>query len=451
MAAPVPSTVSTTRRADATVVLVSRDGGGGVAQTAAAIRGFGFSPVLVTGVLRPEARTRLAQHVDEIVVLDDWSDPARLAALAKDTAGGLPRGLFSCSDASIVPAARAAELLGIGRVSVAGLECARNKYAMRCALRDAGLPTPPFALISDAAQAPAVAQRVGLPAVIKPLNGTAGSLVKRVASVAELAEAYRVLAERAPKAMSGHYAQQVTDPDGGVIDTSRTFLVEGMLRGREYCADVLVRDGVVEHVVLLDKFLIDGDFYERGFAWPPLPDSGADEDLIRDVIEEAVLTLGLDNVGAHVEVIDDMVAGPTVVEVNAGRVGGQMIPTLVEYGTGIFLFAEQVALALGLPAPERQPPKLPPPLATLTVFADGHGRLKAIHGLDALARHPDVLIVGVLMKPGDYITDEYEMFPVNVLVVGLETREELVRAYEEIASLVRFEIEPELDDPATED
>jgi hypothetical protein len=61
--------------------------------------------------------------------------------------------------------------------------------------------------------------------------------------------------------------------------------------------------------------------------------------------------------------------------------------------------------------------------------------------MDDVAEHPNVASMRVLSSPGDVISGEFETFPVNVLVSGLGTREELLRAYGEIAGMVRIEVE----------
>jgi hypothetical protein len=409
---------------------------------AAEARARGLTPAAVTGHLRPEAARRLTAAVDRTLGVDDPYEPGRLADAACRLAGGLPAAVVAWYDAAVVPAARAAELLGIARSPVAGLATARNKHAAREAMRAAGQPVPPFALLEDDAAAEVVARTVGLPAVIKPVSGTGSLLVRRVDTVEQLREAHRLLAGAVPRLLDGLAAVPVSVPGRRHVDPTRAFLVEGLLRGPEYCADVVVRDGEVEHVLLLDKFLVDDRFFERGFAWPALDLDPEREALVREAIEGAIAALGVDNTAAHVEVIDDEAGGPTVVEVNAGRPGGQIVVPLAVAATGVDLCAEHVSLALGQARPPRGRPALPPPLATFSLFGEGSGRLVRIHGIEALERHPDVVRVFPMASPGDLVSDEYETFPVNVLAAGLATREELLRAYAEFSALIRLECEP---------
>ncbi|MFI7673240.1 ATP-grasp domain-containing protein [Actinophytocola sp. NPDC049390] len=425
------------------MVVVVRDvGTTWVAQTAATIRAAGCLAGLVSGPVTGDEQAELAGLVDRFVVVDDPTDPGLLAAAAREISSGHRlSALYSSSDGAVVAAALAAELLGVGRTPPAGLAAARNKYATRRAMAAAGLPTPPFALMGDAAEAADVADAVPLPAVIKPVNGAGSHLVQRVTSVEELATAYRVIADRlldTPQ-LRHLYTAQLTGT-GTPIDPTTTFLVEGMLRGHEYTVDLIIRDGEVELLPLVDKFFVDDRFFERGFVCPP---TDLDPAMARDIgaaVTDAVLAVGLDNTVACVEVIVDEVLGPTVVEINC-RPAGQIMGTLYDLRIGVNTAAEVIGLARGVPA-VRTEPKLPIPIATLTLFPEGTGRLRAVHGLDDVADLPDVIRVVTSVAPGDLITEDYEIFAVNLIVAGFEDEADLMDIYAVADKLVRFEVEP---------
>ena len=94
-----------------------------------------------------------------------------------------------------------------------------------------------------------------------------------------------------------------------------------------------------------------------------------------------------------------------------------------------------------MPAARQRPP-LSVPLATFTLFPGQTGRLRAIHGLDEVAALPDVIRVVAAVRPGDVISDDFEIWAVNLLVAGLSDYEELVECYREASALVRFDVEP---------
>ena len=427
------------------IVVVVRDTGiVWVAQTAETIRAAGCVIGLVTGPLDTVEAIELDKLVDGLAVVDDPTDPEQLAEAARTLSQGHRLGaVFSASDGTLVAAARAAEILGVGRTPARGLLLCRNKYATRTALRRAGLSTPRFALMHDPAEAAAVAARVGLPAVIKPVNGAGSHLVEPVRTVEELAAAHTKISTRlldAPQ-LRNLYARPVDNGDGTTIDPTRGFLVEGRLNGPEYTVDFVVRDGEVEALPVVDKFLIDDRFFERGFVSPPIGLDPRREAEIEACVVAAVRAVGLDNVAGCVEIIDDAQAGPTVVEVN-GRPGGQLLGTLYGLRTGVNTAAEVISLARGVPCPRSAPP-LPIPLATLTLFPGRTGRLKAIHGLDAVADLPDVLQVVPSVRPGDLITADYEIFAVNLVVAGFDDYADLEDIYAQADALVTFEIEPD--------
>jgi biotin carboxylase len=433
------------------VAVVHDTGHSWVEQVAQAIRAAGRQIGLVTGTSAGMELRRLESMVDRLVRVDDPTDPRLVASAAWRLADGARLGaVLSGNDGCVAAAAAAAEQLGVGSAPARAVALARNKYAARRALQRAGLPGPRHALLHSDTDAAGVADQVGLPAIVKPVNGTGSHLVLEVTSVAELAAAYRTLARGVPAADVGRlYATPLAGLAGAAVDPvdpSRSFLVEGKLRGREFCVDLIVRGGEIEQLALVDKALVDDRFFERGFVTPPF-DLPVDRDArIRAAVTAAVRAIGLENSVAHVEVIDDQTIGPAVVEINAGRPGGPSPHTLYRLTAGVDMVAELVAVSLGERAPRTQP-MLPTQLATLTVFAERSGRLRSVHGLDEVANHPDVLQVVPIRGPGDLISDEREMHVLLVVAAGFFDRDDLVGTYEQVQKLVKLEF----DEPSAPD
>jgi biotin carboxylase len=304
------------------------------------------------------------------------------------------------------------------------------------------LPGPRFTLLAGEGEAAAAGEAVGFPAVVKPVNGAASHLVRTVESVGELVDAYRLLATRLPCSPDARYHRPVAGrPGQALLDPTRVFLVESRLHGPEYAVDVLIRDGEPEPMEIIGKPLIDEHAFELAMCCPPLELPRERAETISRAATDAVRALGLDNTCAHVEVIDDVTAGPTIVEVNAGRPIGGATAELLRMRTGIDVFAETVALTLGIPAPPRSTATIPVALGELILYPSGSGRLVAIHGLDEVAALPEVLNVVTTVAPGQVLTDELEVYAVNVFVAGFTDTDELARLYHEAAKLIRFELE----------
>ncbi|MET8846328.1 ATP-grasp domain-containing protein [Amycolatopsis sp. NPDC004625] len=412
-----------------TVVLIREARGHWVGEVAAAVHAAGHRAVLLAPPVDAAERASLAALVDEVVAVDDVYDASAVAATIR-SAYGTPAAVLTGSDGAIASTARVAELLGVARCPASVFARCANKFAVREVLGGT-----PFALISSAAQAPDVAARVGLPAIVKPVNGAGSNLVRAVSTVAELAAAYELLAARLPESADPRYHRPL-----GTLDPAGTFLVEGFLDGPEYAVDVLVRDGVAEPVEILDKPLIDERKFELVLSCPPADLSPERAALVTSAASAAVLALGLDNTVAHVEVIDDVRRGPTIVEVNAGRPAGSIMPLLARLRTGIDVFAELTALALGAPPPAREPAKLPIPLAMLILYAAGSGTLRSIGGLDEVAALPEVVDVVTTVSPGQVLTDEQETYAVNLVVAGFAGHDDLAALHAEASKLIRLEV-----------
>ncbi|RSM82663.1 biotin carboxylase [Amycolatopsis sp. WAC 01375] len=419
-----------------TAVLVREARGHWVGEVAPAIRAAGHRVVLLAPPMDAAERAALDGVVDDVVALEDVHDPEAVSAKVREIDGGALAGIFTGSDGAIASTARAAELLGVARCPASVFALCANKFAVREALAAAGLPGPAHALISSAAEAESVASAVGLPAIVKPVNGAGSNLVRAVSTVDELAAAYELLAARLPESADPRYHRPL-----GTLDPSATFLVEGLLSGPEYAVDVLIRDGVAEPVEILDKPLIDERKFELALSCPPAGLTADRAELVTAAAVAAVRALGLDNTCAHVELIDDVDRGPTIVEVNAGRPAGSIMPLLAKLRTGIDVFAELAALAVDAPPPVREPAKLPIPLGMLILYAAGSGRLTGIGGLDEIAELPEVIDVVTTVSPGEVLTDEQETYAVNLVVAGFADHDDLAALHAEASKLVRLELE----------
>ena len=425
-----------------TAFVVRETRGHWIREVVEAVHALDRRAVLVTTELDEAEHAELAPLVDEFLVVADVYDGEVVAdAIRAHTGGATPAGLVTAAEGVVASTARAAELLGVGRCPDDVLTLAHNKFAVREVLAKAGLPTPRYALIDDPAQAADVAERVGLPAIVKPVNGAASNLVRTVSTVDELAEACLLLAKRLPESADPRYHRPVTGlPGAEPIHPTRAFLVEGMLRGPEYCLDVVVRDGVVHTAELVDKPLLDERKFEVGMTCPAVQVADDRAERIKDAVRAAVLALGLDDTTAHVEIIDDEALGPAIVEINAGRPGGGAMSVLIRLAIGMDMFAETVAAALGAPRPEPGDALLMP-VGYLVFYAPRAGRLVRLSGVEDIAELPEVIQAFSIVSPGQVLTDEQEIYAVNVFVVGLADHEDLIAIHDEAAKLLSFELE----------
>jgi biotin carboxylase len=437
----------------AVTIIVADEGLGGVVTFGKAIRELGQAPILLTGPA-PDTKMREWQSIyDTIQILENPYDVNQIVAAARSAAQGRPlAGLFSCYDGLIAPTTRAAAQLGLPHTRIQAVDRARNKYNMRRATQRAGIPTPRFYLIAAYEDCQKAAAEVGFPAIIKPLNGMASHLVRRVNSAAELEHTYHDLTQRIERNFAGNYGQALLtteDATARSLDPRTAFLVEQLLEGEEYSAEVIVRDGTVHRIALFHKFLIDyAGFLECGFTRPALGPAPEREELVWQHMEQCIAALGVDNAVAHIEVMDTR-DGPLLIEVNIGRPGGQILVIAVQKAVGVDLGAEVLALQTGRPRPQPTDPTITGRVTTLTIFPPQSGLLERLDGLDAVAELPGVELVIPFCKPGDRIdVQDKEFFAVNLLVSGIDDRDELVALYQRATELTHFVIDPLLTVPA---
>jgi hypothetical protein len=223
------------------------------------------------------------------------------------------------------------------------------------------------------------------------------------------------------------------------VEPGRTLLVEALMSGDEYSFDLLVRDGAVGRLMILDKFLMAERYLECGFAYPPLDRSPDWQERAWRTVEAAVGALGLDNTVAHVEIMDDPRLGPTIIEVNPARYGGGVLPRMIGGAVGVDLNAELVALALGRPPTPRHEPTVGTPVANLCFYPREPGILVGVRGIEEIVKLPGVAAADAPDLPCRLSGDE-ESGQFNVITQGVGTRAGLLAVYREVEARLEWDI-----------
>ncbi|MFE7463387.1 ATP-grasp domain-containing protein [Streptomyces sp. NPDC057499] len=266
------------------------------------------------------------------VVVDTSDETALLGAVRTLEDGATIAGVLTSSEYYVPAAAALAYRLGLPGPSADAVRACRDKAEQRRTLTAAGIGSPGFAAVTEAAEAVAAARAIGLPVVVKPVQGSGSLGVRHCTDLTEVAEHAATLLA-------------TTVNERGIAAPTR-ILVEEYLTGPEFSVEVFGTEAVVtvaKHVGALPSFV------ETGHDVPAaLP--GEQEIALRETAVRAVRALGLGWGAAHVEL---RLTGPrtaAVIEVNP-RLAGGMIPELVRRACGIDLVRAQVLAALGT-APE---------------------------------------------------------------------------------------------------
>jgi biotin carboxylase len=309
----------------------------------------------------------------------DFSDPGKAARAVAELARRTPiDAVVPVDDLTTVVGAAVAHALGLRGSPVGAVATTRNKHAMREALRRAGIPSPPYRLLT-LRDDPAAASRQAYPCVLKPTVLAASRGVIRANDPAEFVAAFRrieAILSTPEVAALGEGADQI--------------LVEGFIPGREVALEGLLIGGELAVLALFDKpDPLDGPFFEETIYVTPSRLPTGTQAAIREAAARAARALGLTEGPVHVELrVND--AGPWLLELAARSIGGLCSRTL-RFGTGMSL--EEIILrhALGSTIAslerERRPAgvmMLPIPREGVLEAVRGQAAAEAVPGIEAV-------------------------------------------------------------------
>jgi biotin carboxylase len=311
--------------------------------------------------------------VDDIV--DELSPPYR------------PDGIVTYLDANMATFAHVAEKLSLPFHSTATSVALTDKAQQRRALKDAGLPTPPFVVIAPIdteEDLVGIESQVGWPAVLKPLSAQGSRYTFFVQHQRRLVELLRFLGPGRPPMVLERYLAD---------DPTR----QGEPYADYVSVESIVAQGTISHLAITGRFPLAENFRETGFFIPAALNE-ADQAAVVSLATQAIRALGVTTGCLHSE-IKFTPDGPRIIEVN-GRVGGG-VPEMLDRAAGLALVELTLRLALGEVISVDGPVSterigyrffLQPPSMSATVAS--------INGVDAVSDHPGVDSITVHQGPG---------------------------------------------------
>lgn len=241
--------------------------------------------------------------------------------------------VVAVDDQGTVPAALAAERLGLAHNPPAAVAATRDKRALRERLAAAGVAQPPFGDLGPGEAIEPLLARTGLPCVVKPVSLSGSRGVIRADTVDEAVAA----AERVRRIL----AEAGEDPAARI-------LVEGYLDGDEVAVEALLRDGAPQILAVFDKPdpLVGPFFAETLYVTPPRRPA-AEIAAIEAAVADAAAALGLREGPVHAEV-RLTARGPVLLELAARSIGG-LCARALRFELGASLEELIARHALGLP------------------------------------------------------------------------------------------------------
>jgi len=279
-------------------------------------------------------------------------------------------GVVAADDQGVMVAAHASRLLGLRGNPPEAAAATRDKLAMRRLLERAEVDQPAFVELAPGIGPSEVADPLGFPVVVKPVDRTASQGVIR--------------ADDLPGLEAGVARVR------GIVGGEASLLLESFAPGVEVAIEGMVEDGELTVLALFDKpDTPDGPFFpETIFVTPSRLSTDAQAEAVR-VASAAVSGLGLTHGPAHIEL---KVEGgrARVVEVAARSIGGLCSRSLNFGLMGTTLETLILRNALGLRANLRREPlasgvlMIPTPETGTLVRVAGEEEVRAIGGITGI-------------------------------------------------------------------
>ncbi|WP_280722805.1 ATP-grasp domain-containing protein [Kitasatospora sp. MAA4] len=317
---------------------------------------------------------------------DPKDSESLLAAIRVHSAQGWhPRIVVPLNDWAVDSANTVNRTLGLGGLAATTVTNARNKYAMKQALLDAGVQTPRSQLVESEQELLDAIDAIGLPVVIKPYDfGGSGGVVlatTRAEAVAGLAESKAVIAQYGSSfnILGDKYlVEQFVDSDD------------------EVSVEVLCGADRAQVLAVTEKYLSPRPWFAEVAHLVPSHRTG--DRVLTDLAVRACTALGIDRGLAHVEIKFAADGTAWVIEV-AARPGGDGIMDQVERAYSLNPYRLHVGSYLGHDLLDIVADAVPTKTSAIAFLKASPGRIQDIR--DEKPLPPEVRSINISAKRGD--------------------------------------------------
>lgn len=285
-----------------------------------AVKDLGYRSLVVDPASNPPGKE--IADVFERIAKDDYE--ATKEAAVKYNVSGIVTGQM---ENPLRLMARLAQELGYIFHSPEVIERATNKFLMKQAFQQHGIPCAGGRMYKDAKiLSQEELDGFSYPVVIKPLSAFSSRGVYKI-------DSYQDYLDKIEATLS--------------FSNDGCYLIEEFIYGPEYSVETITYQGISKIIQFTEKLITPYPTTVEIGHIQPADLSEAQKSEIAEVIKAAFKALNIDNSGAHAE-LKLTSRGPVVIEIGA-RMGGDFISSyLVRESTGINMEREAVKVALGI-------------------------------------------------------------------------------------------------------
>ena len=333
-----------------------------------------------------------------------------------------PDGILTFSESLLTSTAHLARALELPFHTPESARLLTDKIEQRSALGAGGVDRVVTAAIEAQDGWEAALDKVGLPAIIKPVRGSGSNgvhLIRDQAQARHLKDALFNRGPGSPHLLAEEYLQgRPSLPFGDYVSVESACGPRG-----------------VTHVAVTGKFPLHPPFAEQGSFWPSqLPAQEIAE--ITELVGRALAALQVSIGVTHTEV-QLTSAGPRIIEVN-GRLGGQ-IHDISMRSNAVDLIKTNALLAVGEPVDVKPVATdhvvflniLPGPVHPCT--------LTAVHGMRTVRRIPGITGYTGLAHPGHYFAGPPGIHRLGLLHGEAPDHEIMIALVDQARSALSFE------------
>lgn len=320
----------------------------------------------------------MAYKAEELGLRCTGIEATGLGEVARAARKSRADGIYPTVPTFLEPVAVAAAELGLPGLGPAAAACVSNKLTLRSVLQANGIRTPAYRHAGCLDDVRAVAEGLGLPVIVKPVDAAGSAGLWRLDYLDDFPLAFAKALKHSPSDM---------------------VLIETCVDGDEFAVDCLIGDqGFTVGGITRHERSAPPHCYAVEVSMPPQVDATIQNALV-ETAHLALEAIGFGQGAARVKLVaaDD---GPVVIDVDPFPVGGVVPVDLIPQACGLDFMADALRVAVGEPQVEERRWNRG---AALRWIPSRTGIVREVRGLEAARAVPDVVEVAAFVKPGQVI------------------------------------------------